>query len=106
MKTRGLVAIAAVLLLSGCAGSAQDQLADACKAESTKAENRPGDAPSDSVESEITKTSEPKGESNAVNVSGTTTVKSDGTDTVYNWTCFAQQSDGNNYAAIQTFSRQ
>lgn len=106
MKTRGLVAIAAVLLLSGCAGSAQDQLADACKAESTKAENRPGDPAADSVEAAVTSASEPSGENNVVKVSGTTTVALNGAETVYKWTCFAQQSDGDNYAAIQTFTRQ
>lgn len=106
MKTRGLAAIAAVLLLSGCAGSTQDQLSEACKQESVKSENRPDDVIVDSVESTVTYASDPTGESGIVKASGTTTVQADGAESTYKWTCFAQQSDGNNYAAIQTFIRQ
>lgn len=98
----GLIAAAALLALTGCSSSAETALSDSCKAESVKGEHRPGEPVSDKVESEVTDSNQ-RGDGDLYDFTGTTTVTTNGSAVTYTWTCFAQRSEGKDYAAIQSF---
>jgi len=97
----GLIAAAALLALTGCS-SAETALSDSCKAEAVKSEHRPGQPVSDTVEAAVDNVTQ-RGDDDAYDVTGTTTVTTAGSDVTYTWTCFAQRADGKDYAAIQSF---